>query len=51
MCSGRKGRSPAGERPAMLIARFKHVVMPRFVWVTTCSLRGVKAPAALKVLF
>ena len=49
-CSGREGRSPAGESPAVLIARFRHVAIPRFVWVTTGSLRGVKAPAALKTL-
>ena len=29
--SGRQGRSPAGESPAVSIARFGHVAIPRFV--------------------
>ncbi|AZO94933.1 hypothetical protein D7D81_10200 [Halocella sp. SP3-1] len=46
--SSRQGYCPAGESPAMSIARFRHVVMPQFMWVTTYSLRGVNGPAALK---
>ena len=45
--SGRQGCNPAGESPAMSIARFRHVVIPRLMWVTTFSLRGVNGLAAL----
>ncbi|MFC1816673.1 hypothetical protein ACFL0M_12235 [Thermodesulfobacteriota bacterium] len=46
--SSRQGCNPAGESPAMPIARFRHVAIPQFMWVTTCPLRGVNGPAALK---
>jgi len=29
--SGRQGRNPAGESPAMPVARFRHVAIPQFV--------------------
>ena len=29
--SGRQGRNPAGESPAMSIARFRHVAIPQFM--------------------
>jgi hypothetical protein len=34
--------------PAMPIARFRHVAIPQFMWVTTFPLRGVNGPAALR---
>jgi hypothetical protein len=48
--SGRQGCNPAGESPAMPIARFRHAAIPQFMWVTTCPLRGVNGPAALRIV-
>ena len=48
--SSRQGCNSAGESPAMPIARFRHVAIPQSMWVTTCPLRGVNGPAALRVL-
>ena len=45
-----KAANLTGESPVMSIARFRHVMIPQFMWVTTCSLRGVNGPAALKLL-
>ena len=44
--SSRQGCNPAGERPAMTIVRFSHVVIPQFWKATSSPLRGVNAPAA-----
>ena len=46
LCSGRQGRNPAGESPAVPIARFRHVAIPQFLRVTSGPLRGVNGPAA-----
>ena len=45
-----KAANPAGVSPAVSIARFRHVAIPQFMWVTTCPLRGVNGLAALKTL-
>jgi hypothetical protein len=47
----RQGCNPAGESPAMPIARFRHVAIPQFMWATAYSMRGVNGPAALRRLF
>jgi hypothetical protein len=47
LCSGRQGHNPAGESPAVSIARCRHVAIPQFLRVTSGSLRGVNVPAAL----
>jgi len=43
-----KAAIPAGESPAVSIARLRHVVMPQFMRVIVCPLRGVNGLAALK---
>ena len=46
--SSRQGYIPTGESPVMSFARFRHVAMPQFIWVTTCPMRGVNGLTAWK---
>jgi len=43
--SGRQGRNPAGESPAVPVARFRHVVMPRFMTGNRMFIAWCKRPA------
>jgi len=42
--SGRQGRNPAGESPAVPVARFRHVVMPRFMTGNRMFIAWCKRP-------
>jgi hypothetical protein len=42
--SGRQGCNPAGESPAMSIARFRHVAIPQFMLGNHMSIAWCKRP-------
>jgi hypothetical protein len=50
-CSGRKGHNPAGGSPAMSIARFRHVAMPRFMMGNHMFIAWCISPGRLREMY